>query len=236
MNPPKPRISVIIPALNEAASIGLVIGDIPLDFASEIIVVDNGSTDGTAEISRQAGARVVHELHRGYGAACLAGIAAADNPDIIAFLDGDYSDYPEELALLAEPLIQGTADLVIGSRMAGADVRSVLPPQAYWGNRLATVLLRLLYGCRFTDLGPLRAIRAQSLKALDMCDRNFGWTIEMQIKAVQQNLRIQEIPVSYRHRIGRSKISGTLSGSIKAGCKILYTIGKYARTKSPEIS
>ena len=205
MNSLLPRISVIIPALNEAASIGLVIGDIPPGLVSEIIVVDNGSTDGTAEIAREAGARVVHELHRGYGAACLAGIAAADCPDIIAFLDGDYSDYPEELARLAEPVIKNGADLVIGSRMAGSDARRVLPPQAYWGNRLATFLLRLLYGFRFTDLGPFRAIRAQSLKALGMTDRNFGWTIEMQIKAVQQGLRIQEIPVRYRSRIGQSK-------------------------------
>jgi glycosyltransferase involved in cell wall biosynthesis len=230
------RISVIIPALNEAASIGLVIRDIPQGLASEIIVADNGSTDGTAEIARQAGARIVHERHRGYGAACLAGIAAADSPDIIAFLDGDYSDYPEELSLLAEPVIHGEADLVIGSRMAGADGRLVLPAQAYWGNRLATSLMRLLYGCRFTDLGPFRVIRAQALQDMGMRDRNFGWTIEMQIKAVQQGLRIQEIPVRYRRRIGKSKVSGTLSGSIKAGCKILYTIGKYARTKSLKAS
>ena len=222
-----PRISVLIPALNEAASIRLVIHAIPPGLVSEIIVVDNGSTDGTAAIAAQSGARIVHEPHRGYGAACLAGIAAADCSDIIAFLDGDFSDYPEELALLAEPIIQGEADLVIGSRMAGADGRRVLPAQAYWGNRLSTFLLRLLYGCRFTDLGPFRAIRAESLQALGMCDRNFGWTIEMQIKAVQQGLRIQEIPVRYRRRIGQSKISGTLSGSMKAGCKILYTIGKY---------
>jgi glycosyltransferase involved in cell wall biosynthesis len=235
MNVSKPRISVIIPALNEAASIGLVIRDIPPGLAAEIIVVDNGSTDGTADIARQSGARVVHELHRGYGAACLAGIAAAGNPEIIAFLDGDYSDYPEELGLLAEPVINGEADLVIGSRMAGADAGCVLPPQAYWGNRLATFLLRLLYGFRFTDLGPFRVIRAQSLKALGMRDRNFGWTIEMQIKAVQRGLRIQEIPVRYRHRIGQSKISGTLSGSIQAGCKILYTIGKYSLKKTPKI-
>ena len=227
-----PRISVIIPALNEAASIGHVIQDIPSGLASEIIVVDNGSNDGTAEIARQAGARIVHERHRGYGAACLAGIDAAESPDIIAFLDGDYSDYPEDLALLAEPVIQGAADLVLGSRMAGEDGRRVLPAQAYWGNRLATFLMQLFYGCRFTDLGPFRVIRAQSLKALGMRDRNFGWTIEMQIKAVQQGLRIQEIPVRYRHRIGKSKVSGSLSGSIKAGFKILYTIGKYAWQKT----
>jgi glycosyltransferase involved in cell wall biosynthesis len=227
MNSDKPRMSVIIPALNEAASIGLVVRDIPPGLAAEIIVVDNGSTDGTADIARLAGARVVHELNRGYGAACLAGIAAAVHPDIIAFLDGDYSDYPEEIGLLVEPIINGEADLVIGSRMAGANARCVLPPQAYWGNRLATFLLRLLYGFRFTDLGPFRAIRAQSLKALNMCDKNFGWTIEMQIKAVRQGLRIQEMPVRYRNRIGSSKISGTVSGAIGAGLKILYTIFYY---------
>jgi len=222
-----PRISVIIPALNEAASIGLVIGGVPFNLVSEIIVVDNGSTDGTAEIARQAGARIVHEPQRGYGAACLAGIASASNPEILIFLDGDYSDYPEEMGLLAEPIIHGKADFVIGSRMAGPDARRVLQPQAYWGNRLATLLVRLLYGFRFTDLGPFRAIRAESLRALGMCDRSFGWTIEMQIKAVQQGLRIQEVPLRYRSRIGQSKISGTLSGSIRAGFKILYTIGKY---------
>ncbi len=222
-----PRITVIIPALNESASISHVIRDIPQSMVSEIIVVDNGSIDGTADIARQAGARVVYESHRGYGAACLAGIASAEKPDIIVFLDGDYSDYPDELSLLAEPIINDEADLVIGSRMAGANVRRVLLPQAYWGNRLATFLLRLLYGFKFTDLGPFRAIRAQSLKALGMCDRDFGWTIEMQIKAVRQGLRIQEMPVRYRHRIGTSKISGTLTGSIKAGWKILYTIFHY---------
>ena len=222
-----PRITVIIPALNEAASISRVIRDIPQSMVSEIIVVDNGSTDGTAEIAFQAGARVVYESHRGYGAACLAGIAAAKNPDIIVFLDGDFSDYPEELSLLAEPIINDWADFVIGSRMAGANARRVLPPQAYWGNRLATFLLCYLYGFKFTDLGPFRAIRAQSLKALGMCDRDFGWTIEMQIKAVRQGLRIQEMPVRYRHRIGTSKISGTITGSIKAGWKILYTIFYY---------
>lgn len=230
MNTAAPRISVIIPALNEMQSIGFVIGDIPRDLATDIIVVDNGSTDATAEVARQTGARVVAERQRGYGAACLAGIAAAAQPDIIAFLDGDYSDYPEELRQLVAPILAGKADLVIGSRMAGSDARRILPPQAYWGNRLATFLLRLLYGYRFTDLGPFRAIRAESLKALAMCDRNFGWTIEMQIKAVQRGLRIREIPVNYRTRIGASKISGTLTGSIQAGLKILYTIARYSRS------
>jgi glycosyltransferase involved in cell wall biosynthesis len=232
MNDSQHRISVIIPALNEEASIGRVIGDIPRDFATEVIVVDNGSTDATAEIARKAGARVVHEARRGYGAACLTGMAAAADPDILVFLDGDYSDYPGEMGLLVAPIIAGEADFVIGSRMAGSDGRLVLPPQAYWGNRLSTFLLRLLYGYRFTDLGPFRAIRASSLASLAMGDMNFGWTIEMQIKAVRRGLRIREISVRYRQRIGKSKISGTVSGTFRAGWKIMYTIFRLYLTGS----
>jgi glycosyltransferase involved in cell wall biosynthesis len=224
MNIPKPKISVIIPALNEQDSIGLVIRDIPKDVADEIIVVDNGSTDNTVREAQGAGARVVRESQRGYGAACLKGIASAYEPDIIVFLDGDYSDYPGEMGLVVAPIAQGTADLVIGSRISGGDGKSVLPPQAYWGNMLATLLIRMLYGYSFTDLGPFRAIRCSALKQLDMQDRNFGWTIEMQIKAVKQGLSIMEVPVHYRARIGKSKVSGTLSGSINAGAKILYTV------------
>jgi glycosyltransferase involved in cell wall biosynthesis len=224
MNTTKSKISVIIPVLNEQDAIGLVIRDIPKDIADEIIVVDNGSTDNTALIAEKAGARVVREPHRGYGAACLKGIASAREPDIIVFLDGDYSDYPEEMARIVAPFAQGTADLVIGSRLAGADGKAVLPPQAYWGNKLATGLIRILYGHRFTDLGPFRAISSSALQRMDMQDRNFGWTIEMQIKAIKQGLSIREVPVRYRSRIGKSKVSGTLSGSIKAGVKILYTV------------
>lgn len=227
MSVPAPRIAVVIPALNEESSIGRVIGEIPRDLAAEIIVADNGSADGTAQAARAAGARVVHEPRRGYGAACLAGIAAADSPDIIAFLDGDHSDYPEELGRLAAPIITGEADLVIGSRMAGPDGRRVLPPQAYWGTRFAAFLLQRLFGHPFTDLGPFRVIRAASLAALEMGDTGFGWTIEMQIKAVRQGLRIREIPVRYRERIGRSKISGTVSGSLRAGGRILVTIARH---------
>ncbi|MCX5904033.1 MAG: glycosyltransferase family 2 protein [Proteobacteria bacterium] len=224
MDKNRPKISVIIPVLNEQDAIGLVIRDIPKDVADEVIVVDNGSTDNTARAAQMEGARVVLEPHRGYGAACLKGIASAHEPDIVVFLDGDFSDYPEEMARIVAPIVQGTADLVIGSRISGGNGRRVLLPQAYFGNKLAAWLIDLLYHHRFTDLGPFRAIRCSALKQLDMRDRNFGWTIEMQVKAVKQGLSIIEVPVRYRPRIGKSKVSGTLSGSIKAGVKILYTV------------
>lgn len=220
------NISVIIPALNEQDSIGLVIKDIPRDIVHEIIVVDNGSTDKTAEVAQAAGVRVVRECTRGYGMACLAGIAHADHADIIVFLDGDYSDYPEEMKKILVPIINKEADIVIGSRMGGSSSARALLPQAYWGNRLATWLIKKIYHYRFTDLGPFRSIRYDALQKLDMQDKNFGWTIEMQVKAVLQGLRIKEVPVSYRTRIGKSKISGTVTGTVKAGWKILYTIFK----------
>jgi len=229
MTETKLKISVIIPAFNEQQSIGMVIRAIPKQLAGEIIVVDNGSTDGTAAVACSEGARVVREPQRGYGAACLAGIAAAGTPDIIVFLDGDYSDYPEEMEMLVAPIISNRADFVIGSRMTNPGSRAVLPPQAYWGNRFATWLLSVQHRHRFTDLGPFRAIRYSSFCSLGMRDRDFGWTIEMQIKAVKHNLRIREIPVSYRARIGASKISGTVWGSVRAGTKILYTLARYAR-------
>ncbi len=223
----KPRISVIIPALNEQNAIGLVIKAIPQSLVDEIIVVDNGSTDDTARIARDAGAQVVREPLRGYGAACLKGIAHVASPDILVFLDGDYSDFPEEMALLLEPIMQNRADLVIGSRIKGRDGRKVLLPQAYWGNKLATWLIYLLYGYRYTDLGPFRAIRFRALQQLNMRDKNFGWTAEMQVKALRNGLAIMEIPVKYRQRIGKSKVTGTISGTIKAGIKIIYTILAY---------
>jgi glycosyltransferase involved in cell wall biosynthesis len=222
----KPKISVIIPALNEQNSIGLVIRDIPKDIADEIIVVDNGSTDNTTLVAEQAGAHVVREPHRGYGAACLKGIASLANPEIVVFIDGDYSDYPEEMEYIVGPIMRGDADIVIGSRIMG-NGRKALLPQAYWGNKLATWLIYLLHKHRYTDLGPFRAIRFNSLQKLNMQDKNFGWTVEMQIKAVRNRLAIMEIPVKYRQRIGTSKITGTVSGTIKAGAKIIYTILSY---------
>ncbi|MBI4384306.1 MAG: glycosyltransferase family 2 protein [Nitrospinae bacterium] len=222
-----PKISVIIPAYNEERSLPLVLQGLSRQSLHEIIVVDNGSADDTARVARENGARVVREERRGYGSACLKGIAHLDSPDIVAFLDGDYSDYPEDLAALVRPIVGGKRDFVLGSRMVLRESREALLPQARYGNRLAVFLVRLFFGFRFTDLGPFRAIRYESLKALDMQDKNFGWTVEMQIKAVKRGLRILEVPVRYRKRVGVSKITGTLSGTVKAGTKIIYIIFKY---------
>jgi len=221
------RISVIIPAFNEEASIGLVLDALPKDRVHEIIVVDNASTDRTAEAARSHGARVVAEKRKGYGCACLAGMKALDDPDIVVFLDGDFSDYPEEIDLLLAPILSGEADFVLGSRMILKKSRRALLPQARYGNRLAVFLIRLFFGHVYTDLGPFRAIRHASLKALGMQDTNFGWTVEMQIMAVRKRLRIAEVAVSYRERVGVSKITGTVSGTFKAGVKIIYTIFKF---------
>lgn len=225
------RISVIIPAFNEEASIGLVLDALPQDRLHEIIVVDNGSTDRTAEVASGHGARVVGETRRGYGRACLSGIAALDRPGIVVFLDGDFSDYPEEIDLLLEPILAGEKDFVLGSRMILRKSRAALLPQARYGNRLAVFLIQLFFGYRYTDLGPFRAIRYESLRSLGMQDTNFGWTVEMQIKAVRKGLRIAEIPVRYRERVGVSKITGTVSGTFKAGTKIIYTLFKYLLKK-----
>jgi len=217
------RISVIIPAVDEERSIGKVISEIPA-WVDEVIVVDNGSEDETADVAQSAGAKVLFEPRRGYGRACLTGIANLDNPDIVVFLDGDYSDYPGEMPSLVDPVINGSADLVIGSRVLGQAQKGALSPQARFGNWLACKLIRLFWKVRFTDLGPFRAICLSTLKALDMKDPNYGWTVEMQIKAAQRGVRVIEVPVSYRKRIGKSKVSGTIRGVVLAGTKILTLI------------
>ncbi len=221
------RISVIIPAFNEEASIGLVLDALPKDRLHEIIVVNNGSTDRTAEVAESHGARVVNEMRRGYGRACLAGMSALDHPDVVVFLDGDFSDYPEEIGLILEPILKDEQDFVLGSRMMLKRSRRALLPQARYGNRLAVFLIRLFFGHRYTDLGPFRAIRYSSLKSLGMQDTNFGWTVEMQVKAVRKKLRTAEVAVRYRERVGVSKITGTLKGTVLAGGKIIFTIFKY---------
>lgn len=225
------RIAVVIPALDEERAIGRVLADVPV-WVDTIIVADNGSRDRTAEIARSAGAIVVHEPEPGYGAACLAGLTRVGDAQIIVFLDGDYSDHPEEMVGLVDPIIAGAADLVIGSRVLGAREAGALTPQQRFGNWLATRLIRGFWGVRYTDLGPFRAIRAPALVSLGMSDRTYGWTVEMQIKAAITGLRSVEVPVRYRRRIGVSKISGTIKGTIKAGWKILTMIGRLAMSAS----
>jgi len=217
------RISVIIPALNEEQSIGKVIDSLP-NWVDEIIVADNGSTDGTARTAEQHGARVVREPRRGYGAACLAAMARLRDPEVVVFLDGDFSDFPEETALLVDPILSEEADLVIGSRVLGVREPGALTFQAQFGNWIACRLIHLIWNARYTDLGPFRAIRHSALVSLGMRDRDYGWTVEMQIKAAMRGMRVKEVPVSYRRRIGKSKVSGTVRGVVGAGVKILGTI------------
>lgn len=226
-------VTVVIPALNEEQSLPFVLSALPQ--VGQVIVVDNGSTDNSAQVAARAGATIVIETQRGYGAACLAGLKAIEEqvaaggpaPKVVAFVDADYSDHPDRLAELVGPVLFGEADFVLGSRMLGQRERGAMPPQSVYGNRLACFLMRLLFGAAYTDLGPFRAIDYDALCGLGMVDRNFGWTVEMQIKAARDCLRIREVPVPYRRRIGASKISGTVSGTIKAGSKILYLIAKY---------
>ena len=224
-------ILVIIPAFNEENSVGNVVRDIPAEFVDEVVVVNNNSNDQTAVEAARAGAIVLDEPVQGYGRACLRGITYAQSrqqkPDIVVFLDADYSDYPGEMTALVAPILSNKADMVIGSRALGNRERGSMTPQQVFGNWLAIKLLRWLYGVQYTDLGPFRAIRFDSLLALNMQDKTYGWTVEMQLKAAKQGLRITEIPVSYRKRIGFSKISGTLKGTVLAGYKIITTIFKY---------
>ena len=222
------RIAVIIPALDEEAAIGEVVGGVPRDLAGEIIVVDNGSVDRTAEVARAAGARVIAEPMRGYGAACLAGAMAARDADILVFLDGDRSDDPAEMPLLLRPILSGQADLVVGSRIAGFVEDGALTSHQRFGNRLVTWMLRVLYGLTLTDIGPFRAIPARVLRDLGMEHKTYGWPVEMIVKAAKKGYRVVGVPVSCRKRVGRSKVAGTLKGSLLAGYHLLSTTLRYA--------
>jgi glycosyltransferase involved in cell wall biosynthesis len=224
----QPDVVVVIPALNEEASLPLVLAELPP--VGAVIVVDNGSTDRTAEVARAGGAEVVSEPRRGYGSACQAGIRRAEalGCEILVILDADHSDYTEDLDLLTEPIRAGVADMVLGDRTRLAEPGALQPHQKL-GNHLATFLIHRLTGHRYRDMGPLRAIRMSALLALEMEDLNYGWNVEMQMKAAYAGLRIQEVAVRYRTRIGVSKISSTLRGSVRAGVKIIYSTWRYAR-------
>jgi glycosyltransferase involved in cell wall biosynthesis len=230
-----PTIDVVIPAFNEEESLPLVLADIPQPLVRRIVVCDNRSEDATARVAREHGATVVAEDRPGYGSACLRALAHLrehEPPDIVVFLDADYSDHPDELPSLVAPLVAGEADLVIGSRTLGRREPGALLPQARAGNLVACLLIRLLYRHRYTDLGPFRAARWQALESLEMADTNFGWTAEMQVKALRRGLRVTERPVSYRRRIGVSKITGTVYGTLMAGYKILWTVLRYSWGRS----
>jgi glycosyltransferase involved in cell wall biosynthesis len=225
-----PTIDVVIPALDEEASLPLVLGDLPRPPVRRVVVADNGSRDRTAVVARARGAVVVSSPRRGYGSACLAGLdylRRNDPPDIVVFVDADHSDHPDELPRLLAPILSGQADAVIGSRILGKREPGALLPQARAGNWIACRLIHLLYRHRYTDLGPFRAIRWPALERLAMRDPGFGWTAELQVKALRHGLRVAEAPVSYRRRRGRSKITGTVRGSTAAGIKILWTILRY---------
>lgn len=226
-------VVMIIPAWNEEGSIGRVIDALPAGWFTEVVVADNNSTDFTATVAKKFGATVVPAPRQGYGSACLAALEYVRNlpperkPKVVCFVDADFSDHPEQMPELVSPILDGEADFVIGSRMIKKQPKGALLPQAIFGNKLACVLMRLMFGVKYTDLGPFRAISWEKLEELKMVDTNFGWTVEMQIKAARRKLRIREVAVDYRPRIGVSKITGTVSGTFRAGYKILYLIGKY---------
>jgi len=221
------RVSVIIPTYNEAQAIDRVLADLPRDLVSEVIVVDSNSNDGTPEIAAQMGARVLKEPRRGYGRACLTGLANANTPDVVVFLDGDYSDRPSELPILLAPIVEGRADIVIGSRLGAGRNSQALPWHQSVGNHLAAGMIRLLYGVKISDLGPFRAARADVLRALALEEPTYGWAVEMILKGALAGFRIIEVPVSYHPRIGKSKISGTMKGTLGAAWFILSRIMRY---------
>jgi len=225
----KSIITVIIPAFNEEQSIGKVVLDIPRDIIEHVIVVNNASTDNTVEVAESAGAIVFTENRKGYGWACLKGIEESEklNTEIVVFLDGDYSDYPQEIPDVIEPILSNNMDMVIGSRVLGKREKGSLTPQQVFGNWLATRLIRIFYRARYTDLGPFRAIKSKELKQLKMADKTYGWTIEMQIKAAKHKMNFCEVPVNYKKRIGVSKVSGTVKGTVLAGIKIIFAVFKY---------
>ena len=227
MNPDHVRVSVVIPTHNEAQSIGRVLADLPANIVTEVLVVDSNSSDGTPEIAAKTGARVLHEPRRGYGRACLTGLAAATNPDVVVFLDGDYSDRPAELPILLAPITEGRADITLGSRLQSGRSAGALPWHQVFGNRLAAGLIGLLYGLRLTDLGPFRAARADVLRRIELKENTYGWAVEIILKGTLRGFRIVEVPVSYYPRIGKSKISGTLRGTVGAAWFILSLIVRY---------
>lgn len=221
------RVSVIIPTHNEAESIGRVLADLPAALVTEVLVVDSNSTDGTPEIAAKMGARVLCEPRRGYGRACLTGLANAISPDVVVFLDGDYSDRPDELPLLLNPIIKGRADITLGSRLGKQSTPGAMAWHAAFGNRLAAALIRFLYGVKISDLGPFRAARADVLRRLALRENTYGWAVEMLLKGALGGFRIVEVPVSYHPRIGKSKISGTVSGTLGAAWFIFSLIVRY---------